>query len=197
MKYFEYIPKVARPYFTKKVVIIGTESCGKSSLVSNLAKVYNTTYVEETGREVCDNAGGIDNMISTDFFEIMIKHKVRELEVIKNANKVLFIDTEAIVTMYYLKLLFDETNENINTIFELGDSISKLNNDYLYIFLEPDVKWVQDGTRTYGEDEVREKNNILLKKMFNERKIDYEIVKGNYHYRFQKAKEIIDRLLIK
>ena len=166
MKYFEYLPKVVRPYYTKKIAIIGTESCGKSTLVRNLAKLYNTTYVEELGREVCDNAGGIDNMTPEDFPEIMFRHKVRELEAIKEANRVLFIDTEAIITTYYLKLLFEGTKEKINQIIEIGNSISKLNNNYLYIFLEPDVKWVQDGTRTYGEDEVRENNNKMLKESF-------------------------------
>jgi len=195
MKHFEYLPKVIRPYYIKKVVIIGTESCGKSILTSNLAKLYNTTYVEELGREVCDNAGGIDNMVPTDFPEILFKHKVRELEAIKEANKVLFIDTEAIITLYYLRLLFDGTKEQIDTILDLGNSISKLNNDYLYLFLEPDVEWIQDGTRTYGEDEVREKNNIMLKKMLEERNIDYEVISGDYHNRFQKVKKLVDKLI--
>lgn len=195
MKYYEYLPKVVKPYYVKKVVIIGTESCGKSILVSNLAKIYNTTYVEEVGRDVCDNAGGINNMMPADFIEILCKHKVRELEAMKEANRVLFIDTEAIVTLYYLKLLFEDTKEIINPIINLGDSISKLNNDYFYIFLEPDVKWVQDGTRTYGEDEVRGKNNIMLKEMLDERNIKYEVVSGDYHTRLQKIKWLVNNII--
>ena len=194
-KYYEYLPKVVRPYYTKKVVIMGTESCGKSTLVNSLAKIYNTTFVEELGREVCEQAGGIDNMIPSDFPEIMFLHKVRELEALKDANKVLFIDTEAIITMYYLRLLFDNTKENIEPIIALGNAVSATNQDYHYIFLEPDVAWVQDGTRTYGEDEVRNSNNIMLKEMLAERNIKYETVNGNYHERLVKVKKIVDRLI--
>ena len=34
-------------------------------------------------------------------------------------------------------------------------------NEYdLYLFLEPDVEWVQDGTRTYGEDNIRRRSIV-------------------------------------
>jgi HTH-type transcriptional repressor of NAD biosynthesis genes len=48
-KHWEFIPEFVRPYFVKKIVVVGTESCGKSTLTRNLAKIYNTTYVEEYG----------------------------------------------------------------------------------------------------------------------------------------------------
>ena len=56
-KYFEYLPKVVQKYYTKKICVIGTESCGKSTLVRNLAKYFNTSYVEE-GVEEAENAEG-------------------------------------------------------------------------------------------------------------------------------------------
>ena len=36
-----------RPFFVKRVVIMGPESVGKSTLTKNLAKHYNTNFVEE------------------------------------------------------------------------------------------------------------------------------------------------------
>ena len=80
-KYWEYIPVICRPYFVKKVLLIGSESTGKSTLAQNLALTYNTNYLEEIGREVCDRAGGDENlMIEEDFQEILLRHKVKELE---------------------------------------------------------------------------------------------------------------------
>jgi len=38
----------------KSLAVIGTESSGKSTLVRNLARVYNTSYVEEYGRTYYD-----------------------------------------------------------------------------------------------------------------------------------------------
>jgi HTH-type transcriptional repressor of NAD biosynthesis genes len=191
--YFEYLPKIVQQYFLKKIVIIGTESCGKSTLVRNLAKIYNTVYVQEVGRIICDEAGGIDNMKAEDFIKIFIKHKALEMEQEKYANKVLFIDTEAIVTLYYLGLQCGDMD--LSMINNLGNSIANLNNYDLYIFLEPDVKWIQDGTRTYGEDETRQKNNLLLKQMLQERGITYEVINGGYHERFEKTKKLINMLI--
>jgi HTH-type transcriptional repressor of NAD biosynthesis genes len=191
-QYFDYLPKVVRPYYTKKVVIVGTESCGKSTLVKNLAKAYNTSCVEEIGRDISEEAGGIDNMQAKHFVEILYRHKVNELDKIKEAYKVLFIDTDSTITRYYYDLLIKEANAYFH---KLEYMINKLNEYDLYIFLEPDVKWVQDGTRTYGENQVRLDNNNMLKELFKERNINYEIVTGDYQERFVKTKKLVDNLL--
>jgi len=194
-KYFDYLPKCVRPYYTKKVCIIGTESCGKTVLVRNLAKYFNTTHVEEAGRYICDDAGGIDNMQPYHYFEILFKHKQLERDAINNANKVLIVDTDSLITLYYYKLGFEDINELNDSFEQIAKGISVLNNYDLYIFLEPDVKWVQDGTRTYGDDKVREENNIKLKKIFDENNIKYVCISGNYQERYAKSKELISSLI--
>lgn len=194
---FDYLPNVVKEYYTKKVIIVGTESCGKSTLVRNLARVYNTTYVEEVGRDICEEAGGIYNMQGKHFEEIIYQHKTVEKERLKNANKLLFIDTDALITLYYYKLLFDKTNEYDKRIENLAKLVSKLNYYDLWIYLEPDVTWVQDDTRTFGEDDIRLKNNILLKKMFDDMGVKYEVVNGNYQERFIKSKNLINKLINK
>ena len=191
-KYFDYLPNCVKKYYTKKVCIIGTESCGKTTLVRNLAKLYNTTHVEEAGRYICDEAGGIDNMQKYHYFEILFKHKQDEKLALEHANKVLFIDTDSLITLYYYKLGFKEQSEK--DFERIATSISNLNNYDLYLFLEPDVAWIQDGTRTYGSDEVREKNNQLLKEILKENNIKYETITGNYQERFLKAKEYVNKL---
>lgn len=196
-KYFEYLPNCVRPYYTKKICIIGTESCGKTTLVRNLAKYFNTTHVEEAGRYICDAAGGIDNMQPYHYFEILFKHKQLEKEALENANKVLIIDTDSLITLYYYQLGFENTNE-LNKAFEkVAKGISMLNDYDLYIFLEPDVEWVQDGTRTYGDPKVREKNNKKLKAIFNENNINYVCINGSYNERYEKSKQEIETLIYK
>lgn len=194
-KYFNYLPNCVKPYYTKKVCIIGTESTGKTTLTRNLAKYFNTTYVEEAGRYICVDAGGIDNMQPYHYFEILFKHKQLEKEALKNANKVLLIDTDSLITLYYYQLGFENTNE-LNKAFEdVAKGISVLNNYDLYIFLEPDVEWVQDVTRTCGDPEVRKENNKKLKKIFDENRIKYVCVSGDYDNRYQQSKQLIEELL--
>jgi len=188
-KNWELLPEVVRRYYVKKVVIVGTESCGKSTLVKNLATLYNTNYVEEYGRTFYEELGGCkDITMAEDYQLIAYQHKVDEFNALKNANKVLFVDTEAIVTQYYLKAYLNERDALLTRIAN--------NQKYdLWIFLEPDVKWVDDGTRTFGEQHVREQNNDDLKYMLRYMGVQYITIKGNYNERITKAINYVDNLL--
>ena len=192
---WEYLPRCVQKYYTKKVCVIGTESTGKTTLVRKLAKEFNTTHVEEAGRYICDDAGGIDNMQKYHYFEILFKHKQLEKEAMEDSNKVILIDTDSLITLYYYELGFG-IHEELDFAFKnVAEGISKLNNYDLYVFLEPDVAWVQDGTRTYGEQEVREENNIKLKKLFDENGINYICVSGDYESRYNKVKDMVNELI--
>lgn len=194
-KYYDYLPRVVQQYYVKKVCVIGTESCGKSTLVRNLALYFNTTHVEEAGRYICDLAGGIDNMQKYHYFEILFKHKQLEKEALTNARKVMLVDTDSLITLYYYNLGFKD-NDLLNKAFsEVAQGISILNNYDLYLFLEPDVEWVQDGTRTYGEQEVREENNLTLKELLKKNGIEYVTIKGNYQERYEQSKEKVFELI--
>jgi len=196
-KYFESLPSCVKKYYTKKVCIIGTESCGKTTLVKNLAKYFNTTWVKEVGRDVCEEAGGINNMQAYHYFEILYKHKKLENEALEHANKVLLIDTDALTTLYYYNLDYETTNQYNENFAKIAQGISALNNYDLYIFLEPDVKWVQDGTRTYGTEEIRKSNNIKLKNLFDENNISYISIGGNYDERYERSKKLIEEFFCK
>jgi HTH-type transcriptional repressor of NAD biosynthesis genes len=190
-KYFQYLPRRVQEYYTKKVCIVGTESCGKSTLVRNLAKYFNTSYVPEAGRFVCEEVG-LDNMQKKDYFEILFKHKELERKALHSANKVLLIDTDSLITLYYYQLQFGNNDKNFENI---ATAISNLNNYDLYLFLEPDVKWVQDGTRTYGDEEVRKQNNEILKSLLDKNNINYVCIKGDYGQRYEQSKQKIKQLI--
>jgi len=188
-QHWEYIPDVVKPYFVKKIVVIGTESCGKSTLTKNLAKIYNTTYVEEYGRTVCEDLGGCDGIIiDEDYLQIAYGHKMKELESIEKANKLVFIDTEAIVTQFYSNL-YNQVNQPVL------DEIAKQQDYDLWLFLEPDVQWVDDGLRVHGDVEARIKNNQHLKTLLYNQNIHYKILNGDYENRLNGAITYIDDLL--
>ena len=63
----------AKIIILKKVLIVGGESTGKSTLVQNLALSYNTNFVSEVGRDTCKYAGGEDYMIVEDLYENILK----------------------------------------------------------------------------------------------------------------------------
>lgn len=189
MKHWNMLPEIVKPYFAKQVVIVGTESCGKSTLVRNLANLYNTTYVEEFGRTYYERLGNCEEVtLPSDYPEIAFEHKYNEKKQLEKANKILFIDTEAIVTQYYSEIYLGESQPVL-------DEVAQLQKYDLWLFLEPDVRWVDDGTRTFGDQGVREENNKLLKRMLKENGIEYKSIKGNYQERLDKAMYHVNKLL--
>ncbi len=183
---WDKLPLSVRPYFVKKVLVIGTESCGKSTLTKKLAKFYNTNYVPEVGRDYCLR---YSNRLTSEMFnEISMEHWLLQKKLIKESNKVLLIDSDAVITQYYLDMYFNGSKS------ELIEEIIKLQNYDLILFLEPDVKWVNDGIRFSGEEDVRLKNNEKLKKMFHERGIFFKSINGNYTERFNKSKYFVNKL---
>lgn len=185
-KNWDKLPNCVKAYFTKKVAIVGTESCGKSTLAKNLAKFFNTNFVQEVGREYCER---YSNRLTRDMFDrIAMEHFVLQAEKIKESNRVIFADSDAVITQYYLGMYFNGERSN------LIEEIIRLQDYDLVIFLEPDVAWVDDGLRFAGEEETRRTNNEKLKKMYADRGIRFASVGGSFSERFDRARELVDNL---
>lgn len=193
-KYWDWLPNVVKPHFVKKVLLIGGESSGKSTLTINLANYYNTNFVEEVGRDISMKSGTDKMMITEDFTEILLKHKVKEMDCIKNSNKVLFVDTDCLITKFYMFFLDDKDQYYENNKL-LADAISAINSYDLVLFLEPDVEFVQDGTRNIEIQENREKYSKEIKKIFDEKNIKYELINGDYKQRFEKSIYLVDKII--
>lgn len=187
---WDYIPPICRPYYVKKVLIVGGESTGKSTLVENLAYAYNTNFVREIGRDVSDKVGGEDFMNRDDLIEILLKHKVLEIDATYNSNRLLFIDTDAITTLFYSNFLLNDEKEK-EQCTNLAKSISNINDFDLVLFLEPTVEFVQDGTRNEKIKDDRIKYSNQIKKLLKNNNINYISLDGNYLDRFNESKKII------
>ncbi len=192
-RYWEYIPKIAQPYFVKKVLLIGGESTGKSTLAQNLALTYNTNFLAEVGRDVCDAAGGVEElMIEEDFQEILLKHKVSEMEAVKDSNRILFVDTDALITKFFSHFLFTDP-EILKRNDMLADAIAAINHFDLVLFLLPTVAFVQDGTRNERLLEDREGYSDQIKALFDEKGIRYHEIGGDYQERYETAVKLMNQ----
>ena len=114
---------------------------------------------------------------------------MEEFKAIEQTNKLVFIDTEAIVTQYYSNLYNDEHQQVL-------DEMAKLQDYVLWLFLEPDVKWVDDGLRVHGEETVRDQNNHHLKALLKKHTIEYHVLSGSYEKRLTGAMKLVDKLLL-
>lgn len=190
--HWDWLPNVVKPYFVKKVLLIGGESTGKSTLTINLANYYNTNYIEEVGRDISERSGTDMMMIPEDFTDILLQHKVKERLEILHSNKILIVDTDCLITKFYIKFL--EGKDKINNE-NLADAISALNSYDLILFLEPDVEFVQDGDRSLVIATDRKTFSDKIKRLYCEKGLKFEIISGSYQERFQNAVLLIDDIL--
>lgn len=190
--HWDWIPEIVRPYYVKKVLLIGSESTGKSTLTQNLALHYNTNFMEEAGRDISERSGTDVLMIPQDFTDILLTHKQREIEALQHSNKILFEDTDCLITGFYIDFLEGKDKErNAN----LAEAISALNEYDLIFFCEPDVKFVQDGDRSEIIAADREKYTNILKEIYRSHGYEFISLSGSYQERYEKAVSLVDTML--
>lgn len=180
---WKYLPQSVKPYFAIKIVILGTESTGKSTLLERLVNHYNCSGVKETGRELIENSN------SFGFEELHLvaeEHASHIEEAVRGNSPLVLIDTDVYITKSYAKFLFDEE-------LVLDEQTLNANKADLYLYLDNDVEYLQDGTRLSKED-----RNLLDKShrgMLRSHKVDYKLIQGNWEQRFQSSIRQIDLII--
>lgn len=190
--HWDWLPNIVKPYYTKKVLMIGGESTGKSTLTINLANYYNTNYLEEVGRDISERSGTDLLMLPEDFLDILLLHKVKEREALLSSNRVLFEDTDCLITKFYIQFLEGKGKAENE---KLADAIAEFNDYDLVLFLEPDVKFVQDGDRSPVIAADREIYSNKIKELYKQKNIKFEMIAGDYQERFVKAVALVDGIL--
>ncbi|NQD35984.1 AAA family ATPase [Permianibacter sp. IMCC34836] len=126
------LPATVYAHFVRRVVFLGAESTGKSTLAAHMASVMNTCFVPEYGREVWQTRNG--RLVLEDYVEIAERHRQLEDEAILQANRYLFVDTNALTTLFFsyyynggglprLHALADECIARYSIAFLCGDDI--------------------------------------------------------------------------
>lgn len=150
LDHWSHIPSVVRKNFAKKVCVIGTESTGKSTLVRYLAKHFSTSWTEEYGRTYVEQYchGNENLLVPSDFHKIAIEQKRLEDLAASTANKVVFCDTNALITQYYHSLMYGYHDDIVENIIR-----NEMHSYDLFIFLRNTVPWVDDGVRLHPDPE--------------------------------------------
>jgi HTH-type transcriptional regulator, transcriptional repressor of NAD biosynthesis genes len=181
IKYWDYLADSTKPWFVKKIVLLGSESTGKSTLAEKLAKYFNTPFVPEMARDIIEKT---EECTFEHLKEIAILHAKRIGLAVGESNKLLFMDTDINITKSYSKFLFDK-----ELIVEPW--ITEANKADLYLFLETDCPFVQDGTRLTEKE--RNSLSSFHKEQLIKNNIDFIAIGGDWNNRFNLAIDIIKR----
>ena len=163
-----------------KVVILGTESVGKSTMVTLLSNYFNGIPVYEVGRDVVEKS---DECTYEDLIRIKYLHAeaILNAEEIKN-KKYIFIDTDINITKSYSHFLFKRD-------LPVESEIENTNKADIYLYLDKDVEYVDDGTRLNLKD--RNDLDTCHKFILYYSNIKCYHIKGSYKERFEKCVSIV------
>jgi HTH-type transcriptional repressor of NAD biosynthesis genes len=193
LRCWTYILGSARPFFARRVLITGPDSCGKTTLTRYLAKIFNTSWSEEYGRHYSrDFMGGNEALFRPDdFARICQIQRDQDEDALKNANKIVFFDTDAVVTQFYCEIYMGHSSPAIEEFVDHQKYDAVL-------MLKPSVKWIPDGLRFKGDQKEREFLYEKLCYMYVDRGFEDKIIQidnDTYVERLDKACEVVDELL--
>ena len=179
----------------KKIVIIGPESTGKSTLCEKLASHYQTNWCPEYAREYLLAHGTdytYDTLLTIAKGQVVLENKYidetkKDLQLTPDSPQLLFIDTDMYVMQVWCKFVFGKVHSWI-----LNQVIERKYN--LYLLCNADLPWVKDELREYPDLPRREKLYNIYKEIMIHQSVPWVDISGDYDERLQKAIEGVDKL---
>jgi nicotinamide riboside kinase len=170
----------------ERVVFVGAESTGKSTLAEFLADQYGTVAVPEIGRFIWEEKGG--KLGPDDYVEIALKHRAAEDEAMVQARRYLFVDTNALTTLL-LGIQFRQVGDPPPG--ELLRCADECKARYAHTFVcADDIPYEEQDVR---ENEAwRGRIQQLVLQDLDARGIAYTIVRGTVEERARQVRQVLD-----
>ena len=203
-KYWKYIAQPFRRQFTKKVLIMGSASNGKTTLAKDLARFYDAPVSLEYAREYqIRNNVRDDELTPKDYYYLLLGQYDQTSKLIdSSANRGLVIaDTNSLVTKgyydYYMEVEGQETSMT-DTFDNLFVSILAKEKWDLILFVQPIGSYVNDGFRdmTMADDEIRTSFSNHLNHLRHQYLADIPTAYLGQDYlgNYEEAKRVIDTI---
>ncbi|MEP7374499.1 MAG: AAA family ATPase [Chitinophagaceae bacterium] len=197
----------------KKIVILGPESTGKSTLCKQLAEHYKTRWCPEFAREYLLKHGmnyTFDDLLTIAKGQIAMEDEyVEEVRKSKSpedgrtiaadkaissgragstASRLLFIDTDMYVMKVWCEFVFDNCH-----LFILDQIVERTYD--LYLLCNVDLPWVKDELREYPDLESRQRLYFIYQDILVNQPVSWVDINGGYEERLQKAITAVEAIL--
>ncbi len=138
---------------TWRVVVIGSECTGKTTLARALAAALGASWVPEAARTYAEARGGVLSAADVEPIATATCNALRAA--LAAAPDVLVCDTDLVSTVVYARAYYGSCPPWVEAacVAQLGD---------LYLLCEPDLPWVPDGVR----DRPLEQERLAMQNAF-------------------------------
>ena len=207
IKHWDKITFPFRRVFSKNILICGTASEGKTTLVKDLGKYFNAPYSHEYARDYMIESNVSEwELDGADYMAFLDGQYQMNKKLINSSSNqgIFFADSDSMTTRMYAEYYckdpeLDLTEEEFKDIAVAADAITKKCRwDKIYL-LCPHGVFVDDHTRYMafsGEDERRELFEILcnnIKASGNWNKVT--ILDGGYYNNFKKIVDDVKEIM--
>ena len=144
LRWWDYLEPPVRGYYAKRVVLVGAESTGKTTLASDLAEAFQTEWVAEYGREHWEEKlarGDGDFWREEEFAHIAAEQCRREDAAARRCHRLLICDTDAFATGIWFQRYLNRRSPAVDAIAEAQRRPD------LYLLTDVATPFVQDGVR--------------------------------------------------
>lgn len=175
-----FVSNYVSAFFAKKILFLGGESTGKSTIVKELAHRFHSDFVPEFGRELYDLRNG--KLMYEDFEYIAKTQLQREHDVATNfgTTSFLFCDTSPLTTAFYSQEWMGRISVGLEKM--VNESFTRYEKVYI---CAPDFPMVQDGTRQ--DETFRMKGHKFFIDTLTSEGTPFTILTGSLEERVEKV----------
>jgi NadR type nicotinamide-nucleotide adenylyltransferase len=182
----EYLDPIVYRDLVANVVFLGAPSTGKTTIADRMAQEYGTVWMPEYGREYWEQHQVNRRLSLVQLEEIAERHLEREEDLLRQANRFLFTDTNAITTymfsLYYHAAATQRLKELADQAVYRYDLVFVCDTDIPY-----DDTWDRSGDVNRRSFQKQIVADLVL------RRVPFVILRGSLETRVLYAKGILDR----
>lgn len=184
---WRYLHRLVRSYFVRRVVVVGAESTGTTTMSKALAEHFGTAWVPEFGRTYTEGKIFSGTPWMTGEFEFIADEQNRMEDVLAGcADKLLVCDTDSWATDLWHERYLGSRSASVARRYE------GRRHD-LYLLTDADIPFVQDGIRD-GESIRHDMHARFLQVLGKEGK-PHVVLSGDHEARLRKAVQACEALL--
>lgn len=180
-----------------RIVVIGPESTGKSSLCGALAAHFDTVWCPEYAREYLTQHGKdytFEQLDEIAHGQLGLEDRFSELAISQWSEKpepitpkpMLFVDTDMYVMKVWCEFVFGKCHTWIH------EEIKKRKYD-LYLLCNTDLPWQKDHLREYPDLETRETLLGIYRNILKHQSVPWEEVSGSGQDRIDAAIHAVEK----